>query len=564
MRTRLSILVLILAAVLTGPAAAGVNGLANSDNLGLNMYFDIEKVLRLEDEDIDLATAALILSREWGTPNTLLRYRNEIDEMAKVVLDRMHERSVGRDYRAIEIINEYLFQDLGFQAVKTADNPNDLFLHEVLVNRRGYCLSLSVLYLAIGERVGLPLYGVVVPGHFFVRYDDGRTKINIETTSNGATPNDAHYVTKFKPPDFPGSIYMDNLTKVQTLGCFFNNLGNSYSDVGDIPMAKMQLERAVRINPTLAEARTNLGNIYLRLENSRGAIDQYVQALKILKEDAKIHNNLANAYMLMEHHNKAVSHFTLAIRYDPEFLEPYKNLALLYQNQKQYSKGINQLKQAIKVNPNEADVYRRLGDLYAEMEDFLQAESSYRKALWLEPSSLEAHVNLGYCYMKQERLDEAADSFARAIQVDPYFENAYFALAQVYNKKGLPEFERVTYEELLRNIPDSAPALQNLANNYLLTEEYEKARMLYVRAIELNPDNAGLYYNVGVSYMNEEKWSEAKDCFLQSVGLDYHNADAHNGLAVSAYMLGEHGLSYKHAKVAKQLGYDVQPELLKQ
>lgn len=563
MWTRFSILILLFAAVLAQSGSAGTIGLANSDNIGLNIYFDIEKVLRLEDEDIDLATAALILSREWGTPNTLLRYRNEIDEMAKEVLNRMHERSVGRDYRAIEIINRYLFEELGYRAVETADNPNDLFLHQVIVNRRGYCLSLSVLYLAIGERIGLPLHGVVVPGHFFVRFDDGRTLVNIETTSGGATPNDAHYTTKFKPPEFPGSIYMKNLTKIQTLGCFFNNLGNSYNDVGDTAMAKMQLERAVRINPTLAEARTNLGNIYLRQGNSRGAIDQYVQALKILKEDAKIHNNIANAYMQMKHYNKAVSHFTLAIRYDREFLEPYKNLALLYQKQKQYDRGVTQLKLAIQVNANDADVYRRLGDLYVDAGDFYQAESSYRKALWIDSTLLEAHVNLGYCYLKQERLDEAADSFATAIQVDPYYENAYFALAQVYNQKGLPDYERITYEELLRVFPDSPAALQNLANNYLLTEEYEKARMLYQRAITLNPNNAGVHYNIGISYMNEEKWSEAKDCFLQCVRLDYQNADAHNGLAVSAYMLGDFALSYKHAKIAEQLGYEVQPELLK-
>ena len=112
-------------------------------------------------------------------------------------------------------------------------------------------MGLSVLYLSITERLGLPVYGVVVPGHFFVRYDDGEHQFNIETTSKGGSANDEHYITKFNPPNNPRTLYMKNLTKKQTLGCFFNNLGNSYMDVGDTDKAFEVLLRAVQINPLL-------------------------------------------------------------------------------------------------------------------------------------------------------------------------------------------------------------------------------------------------------------------------------------------------------------------------
>ena len=53
-------------------------------------------------------------------------------------------------------INKYLFEELNFRSVETADDPEDLFLHSVIDKKRGYCLSLSVLYLSIGERLGMP------------------------------------------------------------------------------------------------------------------------------------------------------------------------------------------------------------------------------------------------------------------------------------------------------------------------------------------------------------------------------------------------------------------------
>ena len=135
---------------------------------------------------------------------------------------RLKAKGPGATYRAVGVINEYLFDELGFKSIQQASDPNDLFLHSVLDRKQGYCLSLSILYLSLGERLGLPLYGVVVPSHFFVRYDDGRIRFNIETTGKGGNASDEHYIKKFKVPQGDhDSIYMLNLNKMQTLGCFF-------------------------------------------------------------------------------------------------------------------------------------------------------------------------------------------------------------------------------------------------------------------------------------------------------------------------------------------------------
>jgi len=210
---------LVLSVLLLATAQASA-ALANQNKRGLRA-FTIDGVLRLVEDEIDMGTAALILSRDWGTTQTLHSYRGRIDDMAEEILKTLREKRLPVDYRALPVINAYLFEEMGFRAVETADDPEDLFLHVVLDRKRGYCLSLSILYLAIAERLGLPMFGVVVPGHFFVRYDDGRQQFNVETTSKGAIVPDSHYIEKFKPPTRPLSLYMKNLTQRQTLGCFF-------------------------------------------------------------------------------------------------------------------------------------------------------------------------------------------------------------------------------------------------------------------------------------------------------------------------------------------------------
>ena len=313
--------------------------LANAGKAGIYVK-SLDQVLRLQEDDIDLATAVLIASEYWSDIVAGRRYLERLDAMAVEIQGRLQRQRIPADFRAIPVINDYLFNELGFKTISHANDPNDLFLHSVMDRRQGYCLSLSVLYLALAERLGLNLYGVVVPGHFFVRYDGGRVRFNIETTSNGASPPDDHYMAKFNVPDSVNdTIYMKNLTKRQTLGCFFNNLGNVYSDIGDIDTAQVALERAVAINPTLSESRANLGNIYLQKHRVNEAVQQYRSALQLNPKDPKTYNNLGNAYTELDRLNDAIYAYRQGLKLDPNFTDAYRNLALVCTRQERYSRS---------------------------------------------------------------------------------------------------------------------------------------------------------------------------------------------------------------------------------
>ena len=65
-------------------------------------------------------------------------------------------------------INAVISGELGF--ARDIDSAATRFfqLSSVISERRGSCLGLGALYLAIGERMGVPLDGILLPGHFFV------------------------------------------------------------------------------------------------------------------------------------------------------------------------------------------------------------------------------------------------------------------------------------------------------------------------------------------------------------------------------------------------------------
>lgn len=543
-------------------AAAFGASLANGDKQGLRSY-TIDGVLRLTDEEIDMGTAALILSREWGAQRTTHVYRAKIDQFAEDILKKLRDKHIRADWRAIPVMNEYLFGEQGFTSVDNADNPEDLFLHTVLDKKRGYCLSLSVLYLAVGERLGMPLYGVVVPGHFFVRYDDGTKRYNIETTSKGAIVEDQHYIDKFKPPHRDTTLYMKNLTPKQTLGCFFNNLGNSYMDVGDIEKAFEVLQKAVQINPLLHEANMNLGNIYLRKQMPFQAIRQYENALAILGDDAKTLNNLGSAYMQLKEYPKAESCYRSAVNLDPAYWDVRRNLAQAMQMQGKLQETVSLLRATVVLNPEDAESAVMLGLVLRELKEYPDAEKYLLKGLEIQPDHAQARLALGYTYIQQGRYQTAMDAFQAAITYGNALPDVYFGLGQVYYALDRTDDEISSYEQVIALDPAMAAAYQNLGNAYLKQGNGAAAIQTYRKGLLNEPANTGLRYNLGAALAKSDLHKEAIVEFLEVIRLEPENASAYNGAAISYYQLGNYNSAKVYALKASELGFHVQDALLK-
>jgi len=522
------ITITVVLALVACPALAQRGRLANQGKAGLYVRSP-EEVLRLHEDDIDLATAALIASEKWSAMVYGRRYLEQLDAMALEIRKRLQEQRHQINQYAIPIINDYLFNELGFKTISHANDPNDLFLHSVMDGRQGYCLSLSILYLALGERLGLKLYGVVVPGHFFVRYESGRTRFNIETTSGGASPSDEHYIQKFGvPEDDSRTLYLQNLTKRQTLGCFFNNLGNVYNDIGDIDSAQLHLERAVAINPTLSESHANLGNIYLEKNRVEEAIRQYQAALQLNPNDPKTHSNLGNAYMELDRFSFAVSAYRRSIALDPNFIDAYRNLSLVFSKHERYGEALSELRQAISLAPENAAIHTQMGELYYRMGNHQNAISQFREALQLKRNSPEAHYGLALCYRQLSQTASEIQAYKNTLAIDP----------------------------------DMLPALVNLGNAYFGQGEYDSAIQYYRRALEMRNDDAWIYYNLGSAYSNKSDFAQAVVAYQQALEIDPEIGDAHHGLAYGLYMLEQFDLAWKHINLAKKLGAKVSDDQL--
>ena len=170
--------------------------LANSAKAGL-FCASIEEVFRLPDDEIDLGTAALLVCREIAPEIDVLALQGEIDELAQEC--RRSLLGDDEERRVEQLIRDVSGPVRGRGPIVFEGNTN--LVHRLIETRRGNCLGISMLYLAVGERVDLPLLAVFVPGHCLVRYEGEDRPIDIETTtselvSGGRDPSDYYFFSE--------------------------------------------------------------------------------------------------------------------------------------------------------------------------------------------------------------------------------------------------------------------------------------------------------------------------------------------------------------------------------
>jgi regulator of sirC expression with transglutaminase-like and TPR domain len=111
-------------------------------------------------------------------------FLDQLNDLASHLADRMRNFNDGRDF--VETAQRYLFGELGFRG-NEADffDPRNSFLNQVLERRTGIPISLSVMYMEIARRLAMPVFGISLPRHFVIQFDDGRFSTYIDPYGGG-------------------------------------------------------------------------------------------------------------------------------------------------------------------------------------------------------------------------------------------------------------------------------------------------------------------------------------------------------------------------------------------
>ncbi|HEX5431286.1 MAG TPA: transglutaminase-like domain-containing protein [Bryobacteraceae bacterium] len=116
-------------------------------------------------------------------------FLDQLNELASRLADRMRNFNDGRDF--VETAQRYLFGELGFHGVEGGEDnffdARNSCLNQVLERRTGIPITLSVMYMEIARRLRMPVYGIGLPRHFVLQFDDGNYSTFIDPFHGGRT-----------------------------------------------------------------------------------------------------------------------------------------------------------------------------------------------------------------------------------------------------------------------------------------------------------------------------------------------------------------------------------------
>jgi len=185
--------------------------------------FDFEDVL---EENIDIGLWSLIIAKEYDSSINVEAYLHTLDtmsariqymvgpregDMVKFMMTKMYQFDPG-EWNSGNVFSYDLDDPLG-------ENSRNKLLSTYMGTKKGNCVSMPILFLALMERVdsNIPFHGVSVPIHWFCRLHERESgKIwNVEPTSGGHSNRDVWYIEGMNVPQFAidSGTYMADMTK---------------------------------------------------------------------------------------------------------------------------------------------------------------------------------------------------------------------------------------------------------------------------------------------------------------------------------------------------------------
>ena len=241
------------------------------------------ELLALADDRIELARACLLIAEDAYPGLDIEGYVSEVERLALRLRTRLTPTAGAED--KLVALNEFLFDELGYSG--NADDyydPRNSYLNEVIDRRTGIPITLSVLYMELGRKIGLPLEGVSFPGHFLVRVRMRGGMLVVDPFAGGEPQGEDELRARLQrvvPREATGGLsvrelpldqFLEPATNRQILARLLRNLKGIYRKA-EMPERMLEiLNRALIVAPDSASDLRDRGVVYQQLQCYRAAL----------------------------------------------------------------------------------------------------------------------------------------------------------------------------------------------------------------------------------------------------------------------------------------------------
>ncbi len=240
--------------------------------------------LSRSDSEMDLARASLLIAKEEYPQLSVELYLARLDQVAEEVKDRLADETA--QLIVLKEVLRTLYERRRFKGNSEAYyDPRNSFLNDVLDRGVGIPLTLGIIILEIGWRLGLPVEGVKFPQHFLVRYRGDEISLLIDPFDCGKIRFEDQ-AQELLDQSYGGTVALEPAflrvaSKRDMLVRMLTNLKGIYVRLDDHPRALAAVERLLMMTPTAPLESRSRGVLLARMGRREEAARQFEAYLRV-------------------------------------------------------------------------------------------------------------------------------------------------------------------------------------------------------------------------------------------------------------------------------------------
>lgn len=241
---------------------------------------EFTKLIAEDDANLDLARLALLIAAEEYPGLDIEQYMDRLEELTvcvRLLLKHEEEQpallltTTSGYFDMLHALNTVLFEQEHFRGNRANYyDPQNSFLNKVLERRLGIPLTLSLIYMEVGKRLGLRIEGIGMPFQFIVRCVLGDSVIYIDPYERGKFLSEEdcrrRLLQIFKNEEDLQVHWLEPLTGRQILTRLLDSLKHIYIHKGDFQRALHACDRILLLRPNLPVELRDRGVVHFQLK----------------------------------------------------------------------------------------------------------------------------------------------------------------------------------------------------------------------------------------------------------------------------------------------------------
>jgi len=279
-------------------------------------------------------------------------------------------------------------------------------------------------------------------------------------------------------------------------------LGELYMAKANSREARRAMRRAVKLDPTLLEARAALAHLAWLTDQDARVADEHVS--RILEHpdaiDASVATRVAEYYTSRGVTDRAREWLEEGLNRNPNHWPARLQLAQLYLDREQTDRALDILEEAKQEGVDNIQLSAHLADAYRQSEQYDRALQAINQVLDRDPSNAKWHLIRGRIHFDRGNWETAMSNFNRARELDPQMYRATFYVGRTQYATDDYKAALKTFRGILDYRSDEGEYQDWMARTLHKLGRHQKARTHYERAIEVDQRYADRHADLYVRF----------------------------------------------------------------